>query len=177
MLKKANAVVSIFTVLCFFWHTLEMGMLLIGWIAYRPSLKTSAHILAVCVCIHVLFSMFVMFFNKTDSSKLYRAWSKETILQRVSAIALLFMVAYHIFENIMGAGSAPEKTMAFAAFEVAFTVVGSLHVAVSSARALITLGLLGSERSVRLAKGISWVIAGCIGCFSIAGVFAYVCGG
>lgn len=177
MLKKANAVVGILTTLCFVWHALEMGLLLIGWIGYRPSLKISAHLLVVCVCVHILFAMLLMFFNKSDSGKLYGVWSKETIVQRLSAIALLFMLAYHVFENIIGSQSAPGQTIEFAAFESAFVVVGVLHVAASFARALVTLGLVGSERSFRLAKGIAWAMVGFVGCFSIAGVLIYVFAG
>ena len=177
-LKKLNAVISLLTILGMLIHA---GYSIFAYLTmyYNPVIKTlTAYPFLICVCLHALLGMFMVFF-RTDGMKAgyYPKQNLSTIIQRVSALIILLMLLMHIRMFDLMKNAASKETRFFWWFlvfcEIIFFGAVIAHISVSFSKALITLGLLSSVETKKKIDRTMYVLGTVV--FAVS-VFAVVRG-
>ena len=166
-LKKFNAVCAlILTALLIIHITISLVFMLTGLYNLNLTLIAARALSLTCI-VHIIVSLTVLFIirDRADKSKYgsqkaktYPALNMRIMIQRVTGLALLVMIHFHIatfqsfiydFKPLTFGGKA------FAFFiEALFFGIVLLHLAVSFSRAFISLGLIRSEETEkRLDRG------------------------
>lgn len=151
MSKKINAVLGLILVTAFLIHIIyEIFAYLTFY--YNPvftrAIADSAMSIAV---LHILFSAFIVFISHDKGMGMrYFKLNIRTLLQRISAIAIAVIIVLHVNTFSILKESSAKNMFLFAAviiLQVLFYAVVLFHISVSLSNALITLGILSSDRS------------------------------
>ena len=144
MLKKANAALALLGILLAAIHAAICAI--DGFFAapHPAGASPLTAALAVAFLAHAMISMGILFFNKSDNSKLYAAHNKQTAEQRIAAIALIALAGVH-YAIFSGNGYLKRLFMSgFPVIGVSLLLLATAftsHVMASVHRALITLGI------------------------------------
>ncbi|MEG1560489.1 MAG: hypothetical protein RRY79_06850 [Clostridia bacterium] len=176
-MKKINALVSV--ALCFtaILHAVSFSGCIMGIIPYFPFLNIMGRITLTLLVIHIIISLCVFFFSN-DSGVVghYGFLNKSTIIQRISAIAMMILVHVHLIGGFFGKDGAPDQPLKtiLCIFEILFLASICLHISLSVPKALITLGLTQKEKTINASKKISYVFIALVFLFCLIGTAVYV---
>ncbi len=172
-LKKSNAVLSL---LSFAAMLLHMGYSAFAYFTlfYNPLMtKIFAIPFIVLVCLHAAAGMCSVFLQADGTRlELYPKMNIQTIIQRITAALIFPLLILHLFTfSLLQSTSSSGQFILFALLilsEVLFFAVIVSHCAVSVSKALITLGLLHSDKARKITDRIIYVI--CMIMFAAASV-------
>lgn len=181
MLKKINAVLALFSALLLTAHLLLMSPLLAGLLEFQPWFNRMGSILLRVFTLHVVLSLIIFFFCSDRSNVLqYARQNIQTIVQRATALLMLLLIHLHphSYSSTAADGSfvpvLPNPGIFLVELLLLLSVV--VHTALSLPKALVTLGLLKTERSQRGARILSCTIFGLLGLCALAALSFYCFG-
>ena len=164
-LKKFNAVIGLLIVLSLCGHAGTMGYSIwTGWYSYVIC-KMLARMTVSLVAVHVIVTLVEFFFFHDGSDFTYQKYNRSTILQRVSALAMLVLIHIHTkayAHMATGAVLTTEQAIFFCVEEIVFFACVLTHVAVSVSKGVITLGLVSSSKAVSVIDKICYVVCACV---------------
>ena len=165
-LRKINAGVSLITTILLLIHALSLA----AWMLSRGSIprigSPVAWALAGAVVLHAILSIAIMISshkgNKKSKVKAYPKMNVPTIVQRLSGILMLIGTGLHIADatgrlqppNVIVAGATgvaqqpPQSSLGHAILPPLFFILVMAHIAVSTSKAFITLGI-GNAKFVK----------------------------
>ena len=168
-MKKVNACLGILSAVFLFLHSVYQAVSY-AFLIYSPVVtRIFADSLALLVFIHGTLG-FISVFGKHDSRKIhYPKLNIKTVLQRYSMYIIGILLIPHFLAWMLL--SKANSRVLFALLEcIQVLFFGSLflHTAVSFTRALISLGLVTEEKTVKRIDTIMYVV--CALCFLITAV-------
>ena len=178
-MKKGNAVLALLTIAAMLVHTELMSYsLMTGWYDYI-SCMIVGEVALLLLTLHASMSLIIVFFRH-DGSDLTGSWrfNIKTIIQRGTGLLLILMVHLHMgayefiaAREVLDASGAISRIV----MEVVFAACLLAHIATSFSKALITLGLVASEKTVRRIDTITTVaviVLGATFVYSVVHFFA-----
>ena len=142
--KKLNAVLSLIITFLLVDHTIACSIHMIQN-DYSQSLPGPAWLLAVLVAVHALASLYFVFVRHDSKFIKYTAQNVRTILQRDSGFLMVIAGIIHAFS-----ASTRENMILFCVSHLFVVLFSMLHTAVSVPNALVTLGIVTSERKHKI---------------------------
>ena len=172
--RKINAVISLLITFLIFAHAVSIAvwMLSMGAVGKPPAIMPWA--LTALVLVHAFISIDVMISKlmsgESHKSKKYTKLNRVTVVQRVSGALMVLFTGLHI-AGAVGVMTPPK--IVHGIVPVLFFAIVMAHVAVSTSKAFITLGI-GDAKFIKNADVLIKVI--CIITFvaDVAGFFLYV---
>ena len=173
ILKKTTALLGLLSIVLLLAH---LGYSVFAYLTfyYNPAItQVLAVPFMVVTCLHAICGMISVSLRADGGSlDLYPKLNASTIIQRVTAALIFPLLILHIntFRLMQSASEqgAALVVIALIVAELLFFASVIAHVAVSLSKALITLGLLASERAQKtldrfayILGGILFVIAAC----------------
>lgn len=171
-MRKLNAILSLITTVLILDHSIFYSV----WMLSRGSVAKSADalpwILTVLAALHTVLSIVMMARQHRDKEKQeYNTYAKlnaATVVQRVSAIAMIVLLAAHIG----GAANHFHAKIFHTVIHPLFFAAVLAHVSVSVSKAFVTLGV-GNAKVIKALDILMAVI--CVATF-LAGVIGfYMC--
>ena len=149
------------------------------WMLSRGSVVKTASItswiMVGLMALHAFISIDLMISAHMDGGKnkgkTYALLNRETIVQRVSGVLLILFTALHI-AGATGAMTPPPAV--HAVVPVLFFAMALAHAAISTSKALITLGI-GNARFFRIATIAVKVLCGTTLVADVIGFYLFVC--
>ena len=166
-LKKANAVLAFISILILIAHIVVCVYSYIAFIYIPELIHAFAETAAVCIIAHAAVSLYIVF-TQGDGFKFdkYPARNIRTHAQRISGLLMIpsFFVHFRTFGLLMSAATSgsPALLKLFFAFEAFFFAVVLLHSALSLSKAFITLGLIVTEKALKKADIVIFIVAAVI---------------
>lgn len=168
VLRKANAALSLATTALLMSHAMFLSI----WMLSRCSIAKSANampwLLAALMVVHAILSILLLAQTRKgatkNKSKQYPQWNAETYIQRLSGMLILLLMGLHI----AGAANHFQPKMLHAVLHPLFFAAALAHTAVSTDKALITLGI-GTAKVIRIVSiaikvlCVATLVAGVIG--------------
>ena len=165
LLKKINAVIGLLSVILLWAHSAVNTLLLLRGQAGETPERFSYALFAL-VILHILISLFVMFF-KTDhaNGKKYPKVRSGWLWQRVTAVALIPLAVFHaeIHVGTFGIGLAPILAAHFLVMLLCY-----IHIPLSVPNALLTLGLIESSGQHKTVRTVCWAVCALLFAFGLA---------
>ena len=150
-MKKANACISLVTVFLLIVHVLYQAFAFLFFFHNPVISAVFGYSLAACMVAHAVLSVIcVVFFH--DSKKItYAKLNSKTLLQRISAGAIVLLLAPHItlFSLLSKVGGKGPFAILIYSLDVLFYLAIFTHVPISFPKALITLGLLSDPKKLK----------------------------
>lgn len=164
--KKVNAVLGLGIIASVLIH---IGYEIYAFLTfyYNPLLtKIIAYTTLGLAGLHVLCSIGIVFFaHDRGNGMRYPKLNARTMIQRISAAAIVIMILPHI-NNFMILSSLAEKNRplfyAVLLSQTLFYAAVLLHVAVSVRNAFISLGLIQTEKAGKAVDAVTWVICAAV---------------
>lgn len=172
ILRKINAVLSLFTTVLIMNHAVFLSV----WMLSRCSIEKTANfmpwILAVLMVLHAILCIILLIKSRKGVKKIkYKKYSElniEASIQRITGVLMIIMMGLHI----LGAANHFHPKILHAIFHPLFFAVALAHSAVSVDKAFVTLGI-GSAKLIR-AINVTMKVICCI--TFVAGVIGfYIC--
>ena len=171
-LRKINAVISLASTALLLQHAIYLSV----WMLYRCSIpKPSEYVawmLLGMAVIHALISIDLAISAHADvekkKCKSYPKLNFSTIVQRASGVLMVLLAVVHL----IGASNYYKPKLLHATLHPLFFAVVLAHVAVSTGKALITLGI-GNARTVKIVDVIIKLV--CAITFVAGAVGFYLC--
>ena len=161
VLKKINALVALLSAIMLVDHTVACGILMM-LDRINESEAVPAYILMGLVGVHAVISMLMITVFHDGSSTKYGELYRATILQRVSGILMLIPIMGHILIS-------DKNGIAYGVLHILLVVLSLLHTSVSVPNALVTMGVVKSMKSHKVAFIISAVISAVVTIIGITG--------
>ncbi|MGN0808113.1 MAG: hypothetical protein ACI4MN_06695 [Candidatus Coproplasma sp.] len=176
VLKKINAVSALAAMLVAMGHIGIMSYSLwTGWYNYNVC-KGFARATASLFILHALLSIVVFFFKHDSANVKYAKRNVGVIIQRVFAILMLVLIHFHtsayahvVTGEVLSTGMAVLRIIT----EILFFGSVLVHMGDSCPKALITLGVLRSEKAFRIVAYISCIICGLLFIAASGGVVSF----
>lgn len=154
MLKKINAGLGLFTVVVLLAH-IGVGFQSLKGVTL-PVTEVMPILTMVLVILHALLSMMILMFVHEGNSAAYPKLNLSTIVQRASGILLVVPLVISHTKVYSDPGT---YTLLHGISEIAFFILAFAHIGVSVPKALVTLGALKKEKTVKIVSIISAVAA------------------
>lgn len=163
--KKINAVLALLITLLLVDHTIACGTHLLTH-DFSSSMPMPSYALMVLVIIHAIVSIFFVFVRHDSKFVKYTKQNVRTIIQRDSGFLMLIAIGFHVYS----ATAMPNVsfTLLYIA-HLAVVLFSMLHTAVSVPNALITLGIITSEKKYKITSIICSVICFLLFVYGAAG--------
>jgi len=150
LVKRMNAVLAICTVLTSLSHSFLLCLSVFFQVNVIPLAKPFGTAAKICLGLHFVLSL-VIFFIVNDGSNFirYTKENKELLMQRISAIALCILVVIHmdLQSTVLGIATASMGTVIYViAIEFFQAFALDMHINASLSKALITLGILKTDK-------------------------------
>ena len=148
LLKKTNAAFGLLTIIALVIHAWYQMVSYVRFTHDEKMTMILAGVVMLCLLIHVVLAMCIlMFANERADITEYPGYNTRTIIQRASAIGILVLLLGHISAfKVLMAGS-PGGLLPAAIIQILFLGMAFAHISVSLSKALITLGIITSERT------------------------------
>lgn len=174
ILRKINAVISLITTVLFMDHAIFNAV----WMLSRGSVEKSADfmpwVLVGFMALHAIISIeLAMTAHQVVEKKDVASYPKKnvaTVVQRISGMLLIVLTALHIAGT---AGPLQPPQFIHAVLPVLFYIVAFAHVAISTSKALITLGV-GNAKVIKAFDIIVKVICALTLVADIVGFYLYL---
>ena len=171
-LRKINAVLSLLTSILFLDHAIFLSV----WMLSRCSIEKSADmmpwVLAAVTAAHAGLSILFAFLGHKGAEKRkckeYPKMNIPTNLQRATGMMMILLFGLHI----AGAANHFQPKMLHAVLHPVFFGLSLAHIAVSTSKAMITLGI-GNAKTVKIVDIIMRVL--CVVIFAAAVIGFYLC--
>lgn len=169
LIRKINAGLSLLTALLFFDHAIFYTVWMMSGGTIEEHGTFMPRLLFVLVLIHGLISIGLVISTRskteTQKGRAYPKLNASTIVQRISGFALIIFAGLHAAEAVGSITPPPIVT-------VMFFVIVLTHVAISTSKAFITLGI-GNAKFVKVADLVIKVICAATLIAALAGVYLY----
>ena len=166
MNKKVNAVLGLTIIVLFLIHIMyEIYAYLTFY--YNPVLtKIIAYSALAVTGLHVLCSIYTVYVSHDKGRGMkYPALNIRTLLQRISAVMIVVLIIIHMNTfSILSKTSETNRAVFVLVLiiQIVFFASVLLHVAVSVTNALITLGLITSDKVRKTLDIIIWIVCALI---------------
>ena len=174
-LRKTNAVFSLITTILLLSHAISLAawMLSRGAVSKAPSSIPRA--LTLFFVVHAVISIVLLISTnkgrKKSDGKHYFKLNRETLVQRISGGLLIIFTWLHIAGTI---GITTPSPVVHAIVQPLFFALVMAHVAVSTSKAFITLGI-GDARFIKRADTIIKVVCAITLIADVVGFYLHVC--
>ena len=174
-LKKFNAIISLFSTTLLLLHAISLALWMLskGKIPRVPTFTSK--VLVLVTVIHAIVSIIIMIKtnkgNKKSKGRKYKKLNFGTVWQRITGPLLIIFTWLHI-AGTLGIMTPPPVIHAVVT-PLFFTLVLA-HVAVSTSKAFITLGI-GSAAFVKRADRVIKVICAVTLIADVVGFYLHVC--
>lgn len=160
-MKKINSVITLALILSLLGHIGVMTYSLwTGWYVYSICKFFPRAALALLL-VHILLSIIIFFFAHDGSDLKYARLNIGTILQRATAIIMMIFIHFHmkayahvVTGQVLSCGMTAFRMIT----EFLFFAAALAHIAVSTGKAFITLGLARSEKAIQTINKVSYSI-------------------
>ena len=175
LLRKINAVFSLITTILLFAHAISLAawMLSQGVISGIPSFVSRA--MTVVFLIHAIISIALIISTnkgrKKSAGNHYFKLNRTTLVQRISGVLLIIFTWLHIAGTI---GIMTPPPAIHAVVPTLFFTLVMAHVAISTSKAFITLGI-GNAKFVGRADIVIKALCAATLIADIIGFYLYVC--
>ena len=160
-LQKTNAIAALAVILFLAGHICVMTFSLwTGWYNYRIC-KMLPRMALTVLLVHILLSIIIFFFSHDGADTRYKRLNAATMVQRATAIAMMILIHLHMkaYAHVAAGITLSTGTTVFRIVtELLFFTSVLAHIAVSCEKACITLGLVRTEKSVRIIQTAAYLI-------------------
>ena len=174
-LRKINAGISLLCTVLLLYHAIFLGVWMLSKGAAAMPLKQAARALMGLMVLHGFISIFqgVSAHSETETNpgRQYPKLNRATMIQRISGILLFVFAALHVAGTV---GLMQPPQVVHAILPPLFFTIALLHTAVSSSKALITLGI-GSAKAIKVADRVIKVLCVVTLIADITGFYLFVC--
>ena len=174
-LRKTNAVFSLISTALLFSHAISLGVWMLSQGSMPKASSTIAILLTIFFIIHAIISIILMATshksNRGNKGKNYPKLNVATIVQRISGALMIIFTVIHIL-GVSGILHSPRAV--FLIDTPLFFLLVLAHIAVSTSKAFITLGI-GNARFVKRADIVIKVICAITLIVDVIGFYLYVC--
>lgn len=171
-LRKINAGLSLLTSILFLDHAIFLSVWMLSRCSIEKSAENMPRVLAVVAAAHAALSILLAFLGHKGAEKrrckAYPKMNISTNVQRASGILMILLFGMHV----AGAANHFQPKMLHAILHPLFFALSLAHIAVSSGKAMITLGI-GNARAVRVVDIIMKIL--CVVTFAAAVIGFYLC--
>ena len=158
--RRAAAILGLLAILALIFHGGTMAYSLwTGWYVYDIA-KGSALLIAACVVLHVICVLVLFFFFSEGTDFVYTKANRATLLQRISAIAILVLLHFHMtaYTSVaLGQTIDLGQCIFYCVTEALFFGFVLTHVAISTSRGLATMGWVRNFKVDRLINRVCYV--------------------
>ncbi len=178
-LRHANAYVALATILALCYHSFTMGYSMwTGWYDRNVSVS-SAWIIAGFVIVHVFLVLVLFFFFAEGGALTYKKDPRSILIQRVSAIAIIILLHFHI--KAYTAVAMGEKLdllmfLFYVATELAFFGFVMMHVAVSLGQGLMLVGWVRKPDLLKAIDKAAYWVCGILFALYVGGMIHFYLG-
>ena len=159
LLRKINAALSLFSTILILLHAIFYSV----WMLSRGGIaKISAYLsqmLVVFMVAHAIISIVLAVLSrkgvKKGKYKTYPKMNVATIVQRISGVLIILLLGVHIAGSI----NHFQPKILHAILHPLFFIIVLAHVAVSTSKAFITLGI-GNAKAIKIIDIVAKVICG-----------------
>lgn len=170
--KKCNAVLGLVTALILAAHnTANAVMMLLGRVGQYP--RGPAFALMGGVFLHGVISVAFLLFRRDGARLRYEKLNLATLVQRITAFALIPAISLHIHLRV---GQQGEGLMAVLITHFFIMLFSFIHISLSVPNALVTLGWLDNSRQHAAARRICWAVCGVLFALGLAASLSEVVG-
>lgn len=159
LLRKINSVISLLITALLLCHAIILSVWMLSKGAVHISGNAAPWILTVLVALHAFISLDLAIAAHEGAEKRkvrsYGKLNRATVFQRISGILMLVFVPLHV-ANFSGFLHLPK--IVFAIVPIVFFTIVLVHIAVSTSKALITLGI-GNARFIKIVDVVAKVIS------------------
>ena len=174
LLRKINAIISFLTTLFLLYHAIFTSIWMLSKGSVEQSAPVAPWILAGLMGVHAFISIYFAVSAQEEGEKRkvkhYPKLNGATIFQRVSGILLIVFTALHVAE---ASGAMQPPHIVHTILPPLFFTVALAHTAVSTDKALITLGI-GNARFIKVVRVAVRLICAVTLIAAIAGFYLYV---
>ena len=172
--RRINAIISLFTTFLIFAHAGSLAV----WMLSRGAIGRPAAIMSWVLVAFTLVHAFIsidavvsrLMSGEGNKGKRYLKLNRAMIVQRVSGALMALFTALHI-AGAIGAMTPPK--IVHGIVPPLFFAIVMVHVAVSTSKAFITLGI-GNARFIKISDVLIKVICALVLIADVAGFFLYV---
>ena len=172
ILRKINAVLSIISMILLLGHAIFHAVWMLSRCSIPKTVNSLSRILLVFMLAHAIISIVLAVLGHKGVEKVktksYTKMNLPTIVQRASGILMVLLIGVHI----AGAFNHFQPKMLHAVLHPLFFIVVLAHLAVSTSKAFITLGI-GNAKVVKIIDVIIRVL--CILTLIASIVGFYIC--
>ena len=148
-LRKINAVFSLICTVLLLGHAISLGAWMLSKFSISMPPRAVSRLLVVFFVMHAILSIILMISThkggKENKGKQYPKQNFATIIQRLSGVLMIVFTAVHVL-GAFGIMRLPYG-MHFVFYPLFFTLV-LVHIAISTSKAFITLGI-GNARIIK----------------------------
>ena len=158
-IKRFNANLSLLTLVLLLIHEgYQLGAYITFY--YNPILtKASGRAVACCFIMHAILSAICVFALHDSKTIAYKKYNIRTVLQRVSAVMLFFLLPIHILSfPLLQSSAGGAGYLLVEAVQIIYYAALSCHISMSFSNSLVTLGRLTDIKKKRIIDTIVLVI-------------------
>ena len=174
LLRKINAIISLLATLFLLDHAIFTSVWMLSKGSIEQSTPVAPWILAGLVAAHAFLSIYFAVSShmegETRKVKSYPKMNRATIFQRISGILLIIFIALHV-AGASGAMQPPH--IVHTILPPIFFLIALAHTAISTDKALITLGI-GNAKVIKAVSVVIKIICAATLVAAIAGFYLYV---
>lgn len=172
LLRKINAALSLLTTVFLLNHAIFLSVWMLSRCSIAKAESFMPWILVILMAIHAIISIILAVLGhkgaKKRKSKEYPKLNVSTTIQRMSGVFMILLIGLHIG----GAVNHFQPKILHAILHPLFFALALAHIAVSTSKALITLGI-GNAKVVKIVDTI--IKALCVGTFIVGVIGFYLC--
>ena len=173
-LRTINAGYSLVTTLLALAHAISLAIWMLSKGAVPMPPKVLPWVLTIMAGIHAILSVVIMITTHKGQQKKgnsYPKLNRETIVQRITGVLMLLFTALHILGTV---GIMQPPQFVHAVVPPLFFFIVLAHTAISTSKALITLGI-GSWKFIRVATIAVKLVCATTLIADVVGFYLFVC--
>lgn len=175
ILRKINAAISLLTTLLLMNHAIFNAVWMLSHGSITKHSNGMSFILVPAMAVHAIISIILGVLGHKGATKQkynsYQKLNKATIIQRVSGILLILFTALHVAGAV---GGITPLGVIHAILPPLFFTITLMHVAVSTSKAFITLGI-GNATVIKAIDISVKVICGITLIADVTGFYLHLC--
>ena len=148
-LRKTNAVLSLVSTILILVHAIFLSVWMLSRCSIAKAETPLPWVLVFVMVLHAIISIILGILGHKNTEKrkckTYPKQNVQTIVQRISGILILVLLVLHI----AGASNYYQPKILHAILHPLFFIIVLAHVAVSTSKAFITLGI-GNAKSIKI---------------------------